>query len=622
MRKIVIIIPLIILLASIIIAGTIAGADSEPIMSEQTLIRDEALEAQKQIVLMAVSQKDPAKTTAALDQMILQYSRNENLPQALYDLGCDSSDISKDDSIQIHYYNIAMFPENIYAMQSQLEIFNIHYDSGDIETADTDIQSLIENFSSQPALPKELYKIAGKYNYAGKRTKANEIYTAAAQYSPDDMYVQLSQIFCDITNDDSVSLYSNLASLIEEHFDDSQLAEEIYNTAVNCGYADQHQYAIQFYQQLLETWPDANQAPYATQRMAIEYSKIGDETNADIAIEKLKYDYGDFPRKAENFWKLGQYYRLDADMYDKASGLYEFGANNSPKEDDHTMFCQIELVKYFIRSGDLDTGDEQFEKLTAEFAENPWLASSICFIGDVYLAEGYIDTADTLYADVLSKWPDDPQSIFALAGIAKIDIALGEESAAEEIVDNLVADYKDDSALPEALFQIGEQYWKLTGSKLSKDRNEHTYDYLGRAMAVWKRIEDLPPVDITPKAAFFVAECYFCSDMPQDAIVAYQAFADNWKEHKYACLAQERIVNVYVKMIIDGSMSMPEAEAQIEVIYEELLEQSPNGSQSIRNKAQRWLNYYRKKMKKETGILSDERIISTFEQQANQGGSQ
>jgi hypothetical protein len=32
-------------------------------------------------------------------------------------------------------------------------------------------------------------------------------------------------------------------------------------------------------------------------RMAIEYSKLGDEYNADLAIEKLKNDYGDFPKK-------------------------------------------------------------------------------------------------------------------------------------------------------------------------------------------------------------------------------------------------------------------------------------------------------------------------------------
>jgi hypothetical protein len=61
---------------------------------------------------------------------------------------------------------------------------------------------------------------------------------------------------------------------------------------------------------LLTSWPDAPQAPYAAMRMAIEYSKLGDEDNADLAIEKLKNDYGDFPKKAENFWKLGWYYRF------------------------------------------------------------------------------------------------------------------------------------------------------------------------------------------------------------------------------------------------------------------------------------------------------------------------
>ena len=39
--------------------------------------------------------------------------------------------------------------------------------------------------------------------------------------------------------------------------------------------------------------------------MAIEYSKLDDEYNADLVIESLKNNYGDFPKKAENFWKPG-----------------------------------------------------------------------------------------------------------------------------------------------------------------------------------------------------------------------------------------------------------------------------------------------------------------------------
>jgi len=307
--------------------------------------------------------------------------------------------------------------------------------------------------------------------------------------------------------------------------------------------------------------------------------------------------------------------------YPPADELYNYVIDTYPLEK-YGMWANMGLAISNVASGNDEVVRLAVERLTTDYFSDPSLPEALGYIAGRYEYDKRYEEALNLYTYILEVWPDGDRAIWAIAGIAKIDIALGEESTADVIVDNLVADYKDDSALPEALFQIGEQYWKLTGSKLSKDRNEHTYDYLGRAMAVWKRIEDLPPVDITPKAAFFVAECYFCSDLPQDAIVAYQAFADNWKEHKYACISRERIVNVYVKMIIDGSMSMPEAEAQIEVIYEELLEQSPNGSQSIRNNAQRWLNYYRKKMKKETGILSDERIISTFEQQANQGGSQ
>jgi hypothetical protein len=90
-------------------------------------------------------------------------------------------------------------------------------------------------------------------------------------------------------------------------------------------------------------------------------------------------------------------------MYDKAAELYGYAADNCTKDDDETMFCRIELVKYYIRTGDLAKGDEQYNKLVTEFAENQWLASSICFIGDTYLRAGEIDLASLLYNKVAAN---------------------------------------------------------------------------------------------------------------------------------------------------------------------------------------------------------------------------
>ena len=67
--------------------------------------------------------------------------------------------------------------------------------------------------------------------------------------------------------------------------------------------------------------------------MVMEYSKLGDEDNARKTIDKLVIDYNDFPKKAETFWKLGQYYREDAKMYDQAAELYEYAARTSPKDE-------------------------------------------------------------------------------------------------------------------------------------------------------------------------------------------------------------------------------------------------------------------------------------------------
>ena len=208
MKKLKIIIPLLALFVFLIAAGAITWAGSAQTVASNTL------DAQTQVVLDAISQKDMAKADNAFNQMAKQFSRHKDIAQALYNVACDYGKLNKDRALEIHRYNVTNYPYDTYAMRSQLEIFNTHYSSGDSQAADEDILRLVETFANQPELPREIYRIAGKYNYAGKRTKANELYTIAATYNPDDMYVQLSQLFCDVQNNDDAAANVQLVNIL------------------------------------------------------------------------------------------------------------------------------------------------------------------------------------------------------------------------------------------------------------------------------------------------------------------------------------------------------------------------------------------------------------------------
>ena len=78
--------------------------------------------------------------------------------------------------------------------------------------------------------------------------------------------------------------------------------------------ANSHEAAIACYQQVITSFPDAGQTPYALQRMALEYNKLGDEDNARKTIDKLVMDYNDIPHKEETLRRLSQNYSEDTKM--------------------------------------------------------------------------------------------------------------------------------------------------------------------------------------------------------------------------------------------------------------------------------------------------------------------
>ena len=173
-----------------------------------------------------------------------------------------------------------------------------------------------------------LHIFTNKYVYAGKRAKAYELYELAATYAPDNIYVQLSQLFLDTKSNDITAAGNHITSLLTVQADNTKLTEELYNAAVNLGYTNSHETAIACYQQVIKSFPDAGQTHYALQRMAIEYSKLEDEDNArksfdlealDRTIDMLVIDYNYFPKKADIFRKHGYFvnfcfFRLDFEL--------------------------------------------------------------------------------------------------------------------------------------------------------------------------------------------------------------------------------------------------------------------------------------------------------------------
>ena len=274
--------------------------------------------------------------------------------------------------------------------------------------------------------------------------------------------------------------------------------------------------------------------------------------------------------------------------------------------DDETMFCRIELVKYYIRTGDLAKGDEQYNKLVTEFAENQWLASSICFIGDTYLRAGEIDLASLLYNKVAATWPDDPQTIYAKAGLAKVAFYLDLDEDGYKTIDEIFIDYADNPDIADAVYGVGDLCRSIgiyerrrEVSAVNPDNSSHipvhtgqkVKDYYAKALGVWERlIEELPDSDVTAQAYHFAAECCGVLGEPQKEIEYFQRAADNWPNYKNAYHCQFMVGRLCEILKRNGRMPALEADPIINQAYRKVAQNYPDCAWA--KYATKWLDSY------------------------------
>jgi tetratricopeptide (TPR) repeat protein len=125
---------------------------------------DKALEAQKQLIHIAITQRDQKKAEAAFNQMVSEFSGNTKLAEAIYNVGkyYQYNVWNAQKANQTHKYNIEHFPDTKYAMLSSVEIVRSSIRSGN-KTADAEVDSWINTYKNQPDSAMGIYQLARAY---------------------------------------------------------------------------------------------------------------------------------------------------------------------------------------------------------------------------------------------------------------------------------------------------------------------------------------------------------------------------------------------------------------------------------------------------------------------------
>ncbi|MGD8787417.1 MAG: tetratricopeptide repeat protein [Phycisphaerales bacterium] len=537
---------------------------------------DAALEAQKQIVIIHIATNNQAEADAAFEQLTSVFSQHKDIAEAIWRVAREYNTTgSKDKAIEIHQYNVSNFTRNMYAMWSQVEIVKSYIQDGNA-AADEATDELINTFSEQPTLTKEIYQLAERFSEAGKKDRAIKLDKFNAENFPSNIYGMWSQVNYLIRNSDYTAADAAVDKILTDFPDEPATEQGVYLLTGVFRKARRYDKAIALYKYHIEHWPDDEENLEARKGLIRTYIDINDETNAQATIDKMLADCSGHTRIAKAVYDLGLYY-YRANKNDKALKLHRYNVGHCSKSDKYTMWSQVELTKAHIRDGDESSANSAYDKLVNEFSNQSTLATEICRVADTYLAAGNHDKASQLYQYTRNRWTGDKQLLWANAGMAKLDIKQSNNVKVQQSIDDLFSSSKDNPESSRAMFQVGEQYWERAVSNRQKGMKDKEKEDYAKALAIWERtVKELPHDSSTSHACYFAAECYYHLGRYEKATEYFQKVLNDWPDYEYGWSANGFLGACYEKFKRSGSMAEAEADIKIEQAYRAVVENYPD----------------------------------------------
>ncbi|MHC4109747.1 MAG: tetratricopeptide repeat protein [Planctomycetota bacterium] len=550
----------------------------------------QAMPAQMNLAIYYVDQGDDLNAQAATDKLISNYSQNLQIARAIHDVAQHYRLSGKNEKAnQLYQYNAEHSPKNdMYTMWSQVEIVKSHIRNANDAAADAACDTLLSTFSEQPTLSKEAYEIADLYSKAGRVNKA----AALHQYNVEHLF-----------KDDKYSMWS-LVEIIKSHIHNandgaadeacdillgefSQLPAfptEVYQIAMRYKKSGRDEKAIELHQFNIEhSSRDDMYTMWSKVEIVKSYIRDANDAAADEAFDKLLAEFSGQPTLSKEIYQIVDGYAM-AGRYDKADQIYQHVLDNWPEAEqaglEHIGVAEINVLS-LIESGNDTAAKEALDSLIADFNEHPDLAWTLDGIAGRYEKVQKYDDARSIYQKIVTDHNETDYAFTAQKKLAILEITVGDDVAAQVALDTLIADFNDHPALPETVFEIGEQYYYKAFDDHKKCIKVKFEENLYKAKDIWERIVAQWPESKSiglKHAQYFTAVCYRRFGEYEKALSHYQKVVDNWPDYQYAWSAQYLIGSCYEKLRYYNSLPESEASLKIEQAYKAVVEKYPDSA--------------------------------------------
>jgi tetratricopeptide (TPR) repeat protein len=443
-----------------------------------------AMWSQVEIVYYYIFNCGPSGADAAFNELVTIFSDQPTLPKEIYQVAFMCTLAGKTDkSLQLHQYNISHFPNDKYALFSQVDC---HILQGDNASAHDEFDKLISSFSGQPFLAETIWQVGKTYTAARKFDSAYKAHTYNVAHFPDTkvgMWSQVEIVYSHIRDANEPAANAAVDKLLTVFSNQPTLPKEIYQVAMEFNKVRKQEKVLQLHQYNVEHFPRDTYAMLSQVEIVYSHIRDGNEPAADAAYDKLLTVFSDQPTLPQEIYRVADSYSK-AGRADKADQLYQY-VNNLPKAEPgigQTISAKMGEARLNISLGNDAAVEADVNNLIADFNDNPDLPRAIFTIGEDYYnktlnAEGepnlsedktkeYYQKAMIIWEKMITKLPV-AESIFTTHSYYLSAVCyhkLGNHDKAIEYFQKVLNDWPDYEYDWSAQYLIGECYEDLQRS--------------------------------------------------------------------------------------------------------------------------------------------------------------
>ncbi len=339
---------------------------------------DQALEAQKGLVMVYISWGKQADAEMAYQQLLLNFPHNTHMADVIHHgIASHYRKCKKNDKAdEIDKYVLSHWPTTEIAMWAQVDIVGASINSGDYAAAQTGIDNLFAGFANNEHLCDAIHSVAYRYRQSAKTAKADELDQYVLNHRPSTesaMWAQVDVINSNIDGKDYTTAQTGIDNLLARFSSNENMANVLHGMAYKYRQAQKTAKADELDKYVLNHWPSSEIALWARVDI-IKSDADANEQGLTTALSNADNLLTSFANEEQLVFGVLAFQIVDGyrelNQNEKAYQFYKKLISNWPGRK-YTLWSQTVAALANIKLGDIAAAEAAIDKLRTDFSTHP-----------------------------------------------------------------------------------------------------------------------------------------------------------------------------------------------------------------------------------------------------------